>query len=669
MILFLIILFISILIKNTHIKPYSFLLIVLGIVLGLINKNVNYNIYNDEISFWVNIHPKEFLFYFLPPLIYEASSNLDFHIFMKTFKIIIILTIIGVIFTTSLTYLYLSYTEKQFQNIYCLLLAIILSATDPVAIISHLSELSLPKQLTTIIEGESLLNDGLTIVLFDIVYQFTYQTLSTKELLIDIFRLSIGGILVGITMTIIKLWFLKKIYNDVVSEKLLTLISSYCSYYISEFTSLHTSGILALVSSGLIMSSYGKTRISPNSQQSVHDFWKLLSNVSNIVIFTISGIILISKISFSDVNLSQWLNLFGVYIILNIVRLLGLLIIYPIIFKNPYKFDKIDFIIVVLSGLRGEISLALALFINLDTNIDKSIRNTILFYVGGIVFLSILFNSIIIRSLINFFHKDQINIDKNIIQSIKSHINNDSHEYLHKLEKMDYHMNKAQLEEVKKNFEVNIELGIHETNGEFEENVKNIFFSTLKRTIWVLFEEQLLDYHVVHKLIEITEYSIDNISKEWGFYMNEYCNKEHIETIDIKILVNIQKYILCICKLKNILLYNRIRYNYNLIQGYILCQKRIKDKLGEMIDNIDIKDYIIREIEKSLIIPHKYITHLENKYPNILVDIETQQVSILVNARQIFYLNYLKKNGEIGENIYNKIMTQLEKKDYLLTNV
>ena len=72
--------------------------------------------------------------------------------------------------------------------------------------------------------------------------------------------------------------------------------------------------------------------------------------------------------------------MFYLYFFLNLVRFIAISLLYPLIRKNAYKYDRVDFVIMSLSGLRGEISLALALYVNLEESIDIYIRNTILFY-------------------------------------------------------------------------------------------------------------------------------------------------------------------------------------------------------------------------------------------------------------------------------------------------
>ena len=264
------------LVKSINIKPYSFVLILLGICFGLIYKYIpNDNNYSESLNIWVDMHPHLFLFIFIPPLIYESSFLIDFHIFEKTFKLIMGFTFIGVILTFGFISLFMYYIDNEYHNSYSLILASILSATDPVAVVSILTELKISEKLITIIEGESLLNDGISIVIFNIILDMILKSPSINNIIIDSVRLSMGGILLGGILTIVKIYWLKHIFNDTISEINLTIAFCYGIYYLSENNPFHTSGILALVTSGLLMSKYGKTRISTQSQQSLHDIWSV----------------------------------------------------------------------------------------------------------------------------------------------------------------------------------------------------------------------------------------------------------------------------------------------------------------------------------------------------------------------------------------------------------
>ena len=165
MFLILLVILSGVLLKHTHIKPYSFLLILYGIVIGVINEKVDSgSIFKDSIHYWSVLSADKCLLYFIPPIIYYASLTINIHIFRKTFFMVISLSIFGVIINNVLTSLFLYGIDIEFRNQYCLLLGSILSAIDPIAITSILSELKLSEKLSNLIEIESLLNDEMALL-------------------------------------------------------------------------------------------------------------------------------------------------------------------------------------------------------------------------------------------------------------------------------------------------------------------------------------------------------------------------------------------------------------------------------------------------------------------------------------------------------------------------
>ena len=668
MIFLLICLLFGTLIKNINIKPYSFLLILLGILLGIIYDYSNTNEYTNSIDFWINMHPHTFLFIFLPPLIYESSFLIDFHIFKKIYKIIISSAIAGVIATFVSISGYFYFVDNDFDNKYCLIIGSILSATDPIAVIAILTELKISHKLSTLIEGESLLNDGITIIVFNVVLDYILKEPSITNTIGNIFRLLFGGLIIGSVLTTIKIYWLKKTFNDIISESLITIGTCYLIYYISEFTKLHTSGILALVISGLFMAYYGKTRISPNNQKTIKDIWFLFSSVSNMIIFTLSGVIISTQIYFKQLSYENWFILGGLFFIVNLIRLGACAIIYPCIKSHQYKYDNIDFFIFSLSGLRGEISLALALSINLENKIPSDIRNLILFYTSGVVFFSIFINSHLIKFLINKFQKNKININNENLNIINHSINKHTETYLQELKNSDFHLEKADFNFITNNLISHIDNSeiIVET---YEKDIsqKIFYIKTLKSVIWNLYKENYIHYSIVLKLIEITDNSLDDINEEWGEYINDFCNKKNHNTWEIKMFTFLEtNFCSYFSIIKKYILYHKVEHDYNLLLGYILSQKKTYEKIKELVENEQDLQYINLMIEKSLILPTKYIENLENNYSEILIEIENKNLSLLIISYQKKYLDYLFKNGEIDEKIHDILFNKLDNKEYNL---
>jgi len=239
------------------------------------------------------------LFVFLPALIFESAFNSDWHIFKKIFGQVLIMAGPMLLISTLLSALMmrhvLGYTEdhRNFDFKAALLYGAIISATDPVAVVALLKELGASKKLSTLIEGESLLNDGTAMVVFFVVLDFVKGESATP---IDVFKkfvtLAGGGAAFGVIFGVLASFILTKIFNNFVLEVNTTIVVCYVMFYFAEFTNLGFSGILSLVAFGLYMTYSGKTKISIESQHALHHVWGYIGFAAETLIFILSGVII-----------------------------------------------------------------------------------------------------------------------------------------------------------------------------------------------------------------------------------------------------------------------------------------------------------------------------------------------------------------------------------------
>ena len=206
------------------------------------------------------------------------------------------------IFATAATAIFMYYVldfggdTNGFTFYACLLFGAINSATDPVAVVSLLKSLGVSKQISTLIEGESLLNDGTALVIFLVLIKFvTGEEPTADEVVIQFCRMSLGGPLLGLGFGILTTFVLSRIHNQPILEANLTVCMPYVLFYTAEHESVHVSGILALVVMGLYMSNVGKTQISHESNETIHAIWHYIGFTAETLIFTITGFILGSE--------------------------------------------------------------------------------------------------------------------------------------------------------------------------------------------------------------------------------------------------------------------------------------------------------------------------------------------------------------------------------------
>ena len=279
----------------------------------------------------------------------------------------------GAITLSALMMKYILYNGEDFSLVPWFVYGSIISATDPVAVVALLKELGASKRLSTMIEGESLLNDGTAMVIFLLFEEMLIGEEMTVGKVVGKFcRLSFLGSLVGLVAGIIVSYWLSRIHNDYVIEVNVTIFSAYLLFYLTESTSLHVSGILALVVLGLYMTRTGKTRISIASEHAVHHVWGYIGYVAETVVFILSGVIMGIRLK-SD-NSLQYFDFFKVlvaYILLHIIRFLMILMFYPCLKHIGYKMTFKQVILCSYSGLRGAVGLALALKIANNNDIIK----------------------------------------------------------------------------------------------------------------------------------------------------------------------------------------------------------------------------------------------------------------------------------------------------------
>lgn len=177
--------------------PYTIVLLVLGVALGSLEYGTKHGLgkLGAGIRIWANINPDLLLAAFLPPLLFESSFFMDTHQIKKCMAQMLLLAGPGVLIST-----FILGAAVQFAFPYdwnwktSLLLGGLLSATDPVAVVAHLKELGTSKKLNTIIEGESLMNDGVSVVVYQLFYRMVLgRTFSAWSIVIFLSEVSVGA--------------------------------------------------------------------------------------------------------------------------------------------------------------------------------------------------------------------------------------------------------------------------------------------------------------------------------------------------------------------------------------------------------------------------------------------------------------------------------------------
>jgi CPA1 family monovalent cation:H+ antiporter len=308
--------------------------------------------------------------------------------------VILSLATIGVCLSTFLvatcTFYLLALFGYELPYLYCLLFGALISPTDPIAVMSTVKRLGVSKELETTIAGESLFNDGVGVVVFMVLLMLLQSPdqISVSHVAIIFAEEAIGGIVFGLILGGLGYYLLNTIDNYKV-EVLITLALVMGGYALAMY--LHTSGPIAVVVAGLLTGNVlRKHAMSDRTRQSVDDFWELIDEILNVILFALIGLEML-LIPFE----SQWM-IAGLVLIVVVIAVRVISVGIPIRIIGLKKTVAPHLVkILTWGGLRGGISVALALSLP-----EGESRDLVLFLTYIIVVFSIVVQGLTIGPFI-----------------------------------------------------------------------------------------------------------------------------------------------------------------------------------------------------------------------------------------------------------------------------
>ena len=334
--------------------PYTVALVIVGLLITV------------QHPLEIELTPELILSLFIPPLVFEAAFHLEFKHLRENWLPIIGLAIPGVLLTTVIIGLIVSF-GIGIPLAAALVFGALIAATDPVAVVALFKALGVPKRLATLIESESLFNDGTAIVLFKLMLvaalpaavsvaggETQNESFYFLTSAVDFVRVSAGGLLVGVGLGWVVAQIIARV-DDYLIETMLTTVLAFGAYLVAE--RFHVSGVLAVVAAGILTGNIGLRGMSPTTRIVLFNFWEFLAFIANSLVFLLIGL---------DVNLREiGANIFPISVALAAVLLSRALVVYGLTaLANLRLANKVPLAyrhVLFWGGLRGAISLALAL--------------------------------------------------------------------------------------------------------------------------------------------------------------------------------------------------------------------------------------------------------------------------------------------------------------------
>ncbi|MCA9791579.1 MAG: Na+/H+ antiporter [Candidatus Eremiobacteraeota bacterium] len=365
--------------------PYTIALVAAGLGIGLLKAS-------HYLELDIRLTPAMIFTVFLPALLFEAAFNLHFEYLQRNLKPILTLAVVGLILATALVGFGLQACLGMTLGS-ALVFGALICATDPISVLAIFKEMKAPPRLAMIVEGESLLNDGAAVVVFKILLGLALGAqFSLFNGLSQFLIVSLGGLALGSAFG----YFISRVtqmIDDHLIEITLSTILAYGSFLMAEY--MHVSGVMAVIAAGLVYGNFGlRIGMSHNTQMMMHAFWEYTGFLMNSLVFLLIG-------TQVDLRLiaDEWYQVLVAFVVVVAARGVAVFLLTPIC--NQFDTPVISSwqCVIVWAGLRGSVSMALAM--GLPPELEN--RQEILLMTFGVVILSLFVQGLTTRNVLAAF--------------------------------------------------------------------------------------------------------------------------------------------------------------------------------------------------------------------------------------------------------------------------
>src|SRR3954452_17533161 len=256
--------------------PYPIVLVLGGLVVGAIPGIPD-----------ITLNPDLVLVIFLPPLLYSAGVFADLRALRNNLRPILLLSI-GLVLVTTVAVAVVAHEVIGLSWALAFALGAIVSPTDPTAATAIMRSLGVPRQTVNVIEGESLVNDASALVVYRVAVSAAIGgTFSASHAALELVGAVVGGIAGGVAVGLLLIRIRRHI-DDTTTQLTVSLLSGYAAFV--PAAALGLSGVLAVVSAGLIIGWHAPVLISPQTRLESNAMWRILVFLLNATLFMLIGL-------------------------------------------------------------------------------------------------------------------------------------------------------------------------------------------------------------------------------------------------------------------------------------------------------------------------------------------------------------------------------------------
>ncbi|HEY5714000.1 MAG TPA: sodium:proton antiporter [Candidatus Gracilibacteria bacterium] len=653
--------------------PFAVGLLFSGLVLSFLAQYEGYGF-----AEYVEFSPEMVFYIFLPSLIFESSYHMNLQNLKETMLEIISLSSFGLVLSIVIIG-YLLHVILGIPLGVSFLFGSLISATDPVAVLAIFKEVRVPRRLSTILDGESLVNDATALMMFQVFLggifatgaynYFSVGSVAFKGLVL--LQVVIVSLMVGGFLGIIFSYAIAKADSHKV-QITLSLILAHSTFIFSEKV-FSASGILATLVAGIVVGNFGKSKLPLKTQHSLSEIWDFLGFLANALIFLLLGL----RLGQVDFQSHWYMVMVAAVITILVARPLAVFGSFGItnwFHAKENKINKKSQVIIAWGGMRGALAAAAVLLVPQSYAFAPVLQAM----TGGVILITFLFNALTMKPMLRRLGfggytpnetiqriESQMLVNERILGYLKymleaQYITKKLHttmvqkykenlvclsQELKKL-KSKYKNHKRETEKILSQYALGIELRTYQKLFEYQE-ISEDRFRTLRGSIYRQIERLESDElpNETQKTSRIAPRVPDeNPGGIWGWLIDHLFEDYR----QYKILHRWQHY--------------RAR---RIASWKVIRDFRVLYKEHEEFKNSPVVKKIIERYESWHANSESKIRQLEKKYPDFVAQVQENFVERMCLKKEIDFERELFEKGLINRKVYQDIAKEIKFKSDL----